>query len=61
MYRLFAGILICLLLTLGPYIQLKRLENMAPIFYTLKLSEGEYDPKHGLYVVRSPEYYKDIG
>jgi len=60
-YRFYVGFLICLLLTVGPYIQMKGLEKMAPIFYTLKLSEGEYDPKHGLYIVRSPEYYKDIG
>jgi len=61
MYRLFIGILICLLLTLGAYIQMKRSEKMEPILYTLKLSEGEYDPKQGLYIIRSPEYYLDIG
>ncbi len=61
MYRFFVGILVCLLLVFVLYIQLKRLEKTAPIFYTLKLSEGEYDPKNGLYIARSPEYYKDIG
>ncbi len=55
------GLVFSLILIAGTYLLAKRAEEIGPFYFTLRLSEGHYDPKQGLYIIKTPEYYLDIG